>query len=72
VTVGATRLYRFVHRSAHRLAVRIPAHRAGTVQVTVANRWGSVTRRVTFDAVGSAGQHRHRAGGAVHGEPHAA
>lgn len=50
VSIGSTRIYRFTHRSAHKLVVTVPPHRVGPVPVTVANAWGSVTRPLTFVA----------------------
>jgi cell wall-associated NlpC family hydrolase len=50
VSVGSTRSYSFVRRSATSLLVKLPSHAAGAVPVTVANPWGSVTRSVTFVA----------------------
>ena len=48
VSIGPTRVYRFTHRSAHKLVVTLPPHRAGNATVTVSNAWGSVTVPFTF------------------------
>jgi cell wall-associated NlpC family hydrolase len=48
VSVGATRIYSFAHRSATRLVVKVPAHRAGRVTVAVSNPWATSQRTLTY------------------------
>jgi cell wall-associated NlpC family hydrolase len=50
VSIGGRLTYSFAERSANRLVVRVPGHRAGTVAVTVSNPWGSARTSLHFVA----------------------
>jgi len=50
VVVGGTTVYSFVQRSASRLVVRVPAHRAGSAAIAVSNPWGTARTALTYVA----------------------
>ena len=50
VSVGGTLLYSFVRRTATRLVVRAPAHRAGAVTVAVSTAWGTARAGLSYVA----------------------
>jgi cell wall-associated NlpC family hydrolase len=48
VYVGGTFVYSFVRRTATHLVVKVPAHAAGRVVISVSNAWGSAQRSLTY------------------------
>jgi cell wall-associated NlpC family hydrolase len=50
VVVGGKMLYSFSRRTSTTLVVKVPAHRAGKVSVSVSNPWGTATRSLTYVA----------------------
>jgi len=56
VAVGSARIYSFAARSAGRLVVNLPAHRAGTATIAVSNPWGTAHVRVGYVAAPHAGR----------------
>ena len=50
VRVAGTTIYSFVERSATRLVVRVPAHRAGSPSIAVSNPWGTARTALQYVA----------------------
>lgn len=50
VSVDGRLIYTFARRTASRLVVRVPSHRAGAVSLAVSNAWGTAYRTLTYAA----------------------